>query len=252
MNRTVFVAWQDPETRTWFPIGRLSYDGHQFEFIYTKGVLDARKRAAFQQIHGLPDINAVYTSDSLFAVFSNRLIEPTRPDFREFADWMNLPPGEHDPMVLLARSGAERRLDTLQIFPLPEKDQAGKYNAVFFAHGIRHVPGAPEAVANLHPGERLGLDPEPSNKFDAYALRLLSNDTCVGYCPKYINKDLHRLLKDVPESLRVEVERVNPLDAPVQFRLLCKLTSDWPDNFSPFSDEEYQGLSGQSSLPASA
>jgi hypothetical protein len=139
----------------------------------------------------------------------------------------------------------------LQIFPLPEEQADGTYDAVFFAHGIRHVQGALEAVNSLEPGDQLILDPEPSNKFDAYALKLMSSNSCVGYCPKYISKDLHRLLQAVPTSILVSAERINPVEAPVQFRLLCKLKADWPDGFIPFSDEEYQPLP-EASLPASA
>ena len=46
---------------------------------------------------------------------------------------------------------------------------------------------------------------------------------------------------EVSETVHVTVERVNP-DAPLQFRLLCSLTADWPDSFQPCSDVLYEAL----------
>jgi len=37
------------------------------------------------------------------------------------------------------------------------------------------------------------------------------------------------------------VKRVNA-DAPIQLRLLCTLTADWPEDFKPCSSEDYQEL----------
>ncbi len=36
--QTLYLAWQDPEDRRWLPVGRLSFDGHIYRFVYTKGV----------------------------------------------------------------------------------------------------------------------------------------------------------------------------------------------------------------------
>src|SRR5262250_671161 len=35
--KTLYLAWQDPEDRRWLPVGRLSFDGHVYRFVYTKG-----------------------------------------------------------------------------------------------------------------------------------------------------------------------------------------------------------------------
>ena len=34
--KTLYLAWQDPEDRRWLPVGRLSFDGHVYRFVYTK------------------------------------------------------------------------------------------------------------------------------------------------------------------------------------------------------------------------
>lgn len=42
---SLFLAWQAPQQRAWFPIGRLDADlgEHRYGFNYTKGALQARE-----------------------------------------------------------------------------------------------------------------------------------------------------------------------------------------------------------------
>ena len=46
----LFLAWQDPVSRAWFPIGRLSSDGTTYQFVYTQGVKVAQQQCAFQPL----------------------------------------------------------------------------------------------------------------------------------------------------------------------------------------------------------
>jgi hypothetical protein len=73
------------------------------------------------------------------------------------------------------------------------------------------------------------------------ALRTDDPATIVGYCPRYISCDFLEILECNPNVVQVQVKRVNT-DAPIQLRLLCTLTADWPDNFKPCSSEDYQEL----------
>ena len=54
--------------------------------------------------------------------------------------------------------------------------------------------------------------------------------------------------KKSPDSVKVRVKRVNA-DAPIQLRLLCTLTADWPENFKPCSSEFYQELGHEQITP---
>jgi HIRAN domain len=98
-------------------------------------------------------------------------------------------------------------------------------------------------INTLRAGERLYLLPDPQNPHDGYALALRTDDptTIVGYCPRYIARDFLEVLGNSPNTVQVRVKRVNA-DAPIQLRLLCTLTADWPENFKPCSSEDYQEL----------
>lgn len=241
--KTLFLAWQDPISRSWFPIGRLTFDGGIYQFTYTQGVKEAEEKCAFKPLSSFPYLDEVYTSSQLFPVFANRLMSRSRPDYRSFIEWLNILNDENDPMAILARSGGERETDTLAVFPCPEIDEQGQYHLYFFSHGLRHLPSsAIERINQFESGEKLWLAHEFQNLSDSQALILNTSDHyIVGYCPRYLLAEIFELLR--PNSnLEVQVERVNKPPTPLQFRLLCKMSVDALDNFRPFSSSQYQPL----------
>ena len=75
------------------------------------------------------------------------------------SDANGFPQIEIDPMALLARSGGKRATDHFEVFPLPERNQAGEYQIYFFAHGLSHYPAtAQQRASQCIPGEDLLLD----------------------------------------------------------------------------------------------
>jgi hypothetical protein len=254
--KKLFFAWQDPKTRHWFPIGQLTFDGKQYCFVYTHGVKQAQAEANFQLLHSFPERDRIYKSSELFPLFSNRLMRPSRPDYQEYIQSLNIPQNEDDPIAILARSGGQKATDTFEVFPCPEIQENGVYHVHFFVRGLRYMPECSiERVKQLQPEDRLYLAHEVQNLYDENALLLLTEERHnLGYCPKYLAADISKVLKQNPksvrESVRVCVERVNPAPTPSQFRLLCNMTAQWHGGSSPFSGEEYQPIVDSSSLLA--
>jgi hypothetical protein len=242
--KTLFLAWQDPLTRKWFPIGRLTYDGRLYHFIYLQGAIEAHKDANFQPIISFPDFDQSYGSLELFPLFNNRLLRSSRPDYPAFIQWLNLPQDSLDPIAILSRTGGRRETDTFEVFPCPELDEQKKYRIHFFAHGLRHLP--PEAQQHLYqlrPGERLNLMHDAQNPYDSRALLLRTDDLhLVGYCPRYLVPDFFELVTNTPQQVTVAIERINPPPTPLQFRVLFSLTAEWSDGFQPFSSVAYVPL----------
>jgi HIRAN domain len=240
--KVLYLAWQDPKDRRWSPVGRLSFDGGVYRFVYTKGAL---KSPNFLPFGMMQDLYTVYESSELFPLFANRLLSKTRPEYKAFLDWLNIRNSEDDPLTLLGRSEGLRGTDSLTVFPLPEKGSDGTYRVHFFSHGLRYLPDcAVQVVEGLRPGSRLFLMPDPQNRHDTYAVALRTDDPVmiVGYCPRYLSQDFLFLLKTgTPDTPEVVVERVNK-DAPIQLRLLCSFRTPWPASFEPCSDEEYEVL----------
>ena len=244
-HSTLFLAWQDPNSRSWFPIGRLTFDGTNYQFTYTQGVLEAQQKCGFEPLPSFPRLGEVYTSTYLFSVFANRLMPKNRPDYSSFIHWLNLTQDESDPVAMLARSGGRRETDTLTVFLIPEPDSEGRYRLHFFLHGLRYLPQcAIERINCLEPGEKLWLAHEFQNHYDSKALTLNTEDHhIVGYCPRYLNSEIFEVLLRNPSLVEVRVEQVNLPPTPLQFRLLCNITAQDSNEFCPFSSYEYQPLS---------
>jgi hypothetical protein len=203
--------------------------------------------ARFVPLPAFPYFDRVYKSSELFPLFANRVMSPRRPDYKEFHQWLALPENEHDPMVVLARSGGQRVTDTLEIFRCPEQKSDGSYSLHFFAHGLRYM--ADDAVARaatLHHSEPLYVVLDVQNPADGDALLLRTCETVptdvrlLGYWPRYLAREICPLLKQNGQAVRVKVERVNLPPVPIQYRLLCQATVTPPDGTTLFSSQMYQ------------
>jgi hypothetical protein len=242
--KTLFLAWQNPKSRAWFPIGKLSFDGKYYQFVYTQGAKQAQDKCGFNLVYSFPDVDRVYTSTELFPLFSNRVMRRSRPDYQSYMTWLNIPESEDDPIAILSRSGGRKVTDNYEIFPCPEPDENGLYHIHFFAHDLRYFPpSAIERIHQLQPQEVLYLAHEFQNPYHSRALLLCTSDHyIVGYCPRYIVDDVFKLNENNLELFKVQVERINPVPAPLQLRLLCSMTAKWQDDFRPFSSQEYQPI----------
>jgi len=241
--KAVYIAWQYPDSRSWAPVGRLTRDDSLYKFVYTRGAEDAGKK--FQPFGRMQDLHVAYQSDELFPLFANRVLPKSRPEYGEYLEWLGLSKQSHDVMDELSRTGGLRATDSLELFPCPEPDANKNYETYFFSRGLRHMyADNQERARQLKPGENLYLMRDLQNKFDSMALLVRTGDpiSLVGYAPQYYSSEFTQLLKSVGEQdVKVSVERVNP-DAPIQYRVLCKLSSPWPANFSPCSERSYKAL----------
>lgn len=249
MSQTLLVAWQDPVARRWRPVGRLSRAGSLFEFVYVKGAESAQRESGFRPFESFTKLDDIYQSDVLFPLFANRVPSPSRSDYQDFTTWLNVPAGERDPIVLLARSAGRRATDSLELFPIPLPNDEGAYVAHFFAHGIRYAtPEAKDRILRLKVGDSLLLAHDFQNELDCRALLLRTREDTddgrhiVGYCPSYLLDDAFDLIVRCEFQPLVTVEKINPPPAPIQMRLLCKLDGCWPDGFAPFSGEAYKPI----------
>ena len=242
--KSLFIAWQAPDTRFWHTVGRLTRDGGGYQFSYTQG---AQASPSFEYLGRMIDKKSVYYSDELFPLFSNRLLDSSRPEYPDYLEWMGIGPEAHE-MELLARSGGVRGTDKLCLFPEVEPNERGEVELYFFSHGLRYLNEEErEAVSNLVSGEHLQLTVEhlqltveDGNASDSFALLLeTAEPQRVGYCPRYLNQGFREVLKR--ESIQLEVERVNS-DAPLQFQLLCKAQFILPAGFDLYGADEYQSL----------
>lgn len=247
MSNAVFVAWRSGNDGAghWGPVGKLERIPTGYRFVYTEG---ARQLDGFHPFTGMEDLEAIYESDELFPLFANRLLAPSRPEYDSFLEWGGFDPNDPpDPIALLGITEGRRATDMIEILPCPQPDGDGCYLTKFFLHGVRWFPApAIERISQLRPGEPLGLMLDINNSFDRHAVAVRTMDVgdryFIGYVPRYLANDVRRLcLQCNPEATTLTVERFNK-NAPLQFRLLCRLRSCWPSDFQPCDDDLYQPI----------
>lgn len=239
--KCLYVAWQDPQTRTWHTVGRLTRENGRYRFAYTRGALDSPR---FTYLGRMRDLHKAYVSESLFPLFSNRLLDSSRPEYPDYVQWLGVAAEETDPMQLLARSGGKRATDQLCLYPHPEPNEKGEIELFFFSHGLRYLDETGrQHIERLKAGDRLQLSREDDNAYDRYALAVQTAEQVkVGYCPRYLNRDLRQAM-GVAE-VKLTVEKANP-EAPLQFRLLCKAVFAPPPGFELFGTDAYQPLADE-------
>lgn len=244
MDKNLLIVWQNPKNRRWIPVGKLSYADGKYFFQYTNGAKSAVESKHFMPFGKMVDLDTRYESKELFPIFKNRLLQKSRPEYKDYLNWLDLSVDNMSPLDELARSGGIRATDNLQIFPIPES-RDNLYKVTFFSHGIRHLaPSYIERVKHLNQGNRLYLMRDIQNDQDSFALALRTDDPpeIVGYCPSFFVKDFDALIRsNGANNVNISVMRVN-LESPVQFRLLCELSTDWPNKFTPFQDEPFNTM----------
>jgi uncharacterized protein YegP (UPF0339 family) len=244
--RRLFVAWQDPTTRSITPVGcltrRQGSDGDTFEFYYLRRV---RQLPHFRPFVGFPSLHETYESASLFPFFENRIMPRTRDDYGEYVGMLGLSV-DADPFEILARSEGRRATDTIEVFPEPNLD-GGTVTCRFLVHGIRHIAGAHDAINDRRVGEALYVLPDPLNEFDEQAVLLRTGDyRLVGYVPAYLTSLIHRPLNAYGlDAVRVNVAHIGDRSEPSHQRLLCTLAARWPDDVPPLADSDFQPLASE-------
>ena len=237
----LFIAWQNPDSREWRPVGQLTRHGKRYRFVYTMGATKTRDFVPFGR---MDDLNTIYESSELFPLFANRLLPKSRPEYHEYLEWLNIPSGKDEPLALLSRTGGIRGTDSLMVFGCPEPVD-GKYLVHFFCHGISHLSQeALQIIEKLEVGTRLYLMLDVQNSFDrmAVALRTEQPKVIVGYVPRYFSGDFSKLVKGATqETVTVLVEGINR-EAPIQLRLLCKISANWPKGFRPCSGTDFKPI----------
>ncbi len=241
----LYVAWQDPTTRAIEPVGRLDRlcgapaDTYEFRYLRRAVTLDG-----FRPFLSFPDLQRTYRSSYLFPLFENRLMPRTRADYPDFVRALGL--GEDaDPFEVLARSEGRRQTDNIEVFPEPTLE-GGAVRCLFLVHGIRHIPGAEEAVDSLAVGERLSIVPDPQNPADRWAVGLRDGGfRLLGWVPRYLTELIHRPLEVLgPSAVDVRAEHVGARNGPIHLRLLCQLHAQWPHaQVWPFAGPEVEVVS---------
>lgn len=130
----------------------------------------------------------------------------------------------------------------------------GSFEHIFFAHGLGYFHDSAEKTVNkLEKGEKLFLCLDLQNEFDkdAVLIRADKPKDIIGYCPRYLAKNISMLVRDDPYSVEIFVEALSE-DAPANYKLLCRIKGQVNVNSELASlfmfGEEYKPLNSNSAF----
>lgn len=241
MGRDLYVAWQEPTTRTWHTIARLRRNKEEYEFLFTRGVtkLNSIPLDLFRM-----DVTKRYRSAELIPLFRNRLLSRNRADFPKVAGWLGLK-GDENEFETLAKFGLIPGSDAILIYPAPDLIERN-YSVEFFVHGIRHM-NSEMAVhcETLSEGSPLLPLLDVKNPVDpnAVAFRTTDDFRLLGYLPAFYAGDVRSILANpsLAKSTKIFVVKNNK-DAPIQLRLLCRIEAVVDQNFISLNSEVHRPL----------
>ena len=216
----LLVTRQDPRTRVYSAVGVLSCAHNRFTFGYLPRTT----------LPGFSDVGRTYSSASLFPLFSQRVMDPRRPDRQQWLQWLGLD-GDPDVFEVLAHSGGRRVSDSIELIRIPEPDGDGRFVLPFLVHGVRHLrtndTDLEERLQGLQPGDPLGLLPHEDNPYNPRALFVTNPDRPLGYVPE----PLLTLIDDVRTGgeLMLRVLRSNGPEAGDHLRLLVEASAQHPE-----------------------
>jgi len=244
MTKELFLLWQTPANNKWLPIGKLLYDAKKYIFKYTIGAELARNKENFIAFSQMDDLKKIYKSDELYPLFKNRLLPKSRPEYQKYLNWLDLDDKNYSDFEELSRTGGSKATDSFRILQIPENNN-GKYEVSFFVNGIRYLTtNSIDRIDRFEKNRSLYLMRDIQNKFDSSALVLRTDDPVeiVGYCPAFFVDEFNKLIEiNNAENIKVSVVKLNS-QAPLQFRLLCKLSTLWPSDFISFDQEAFQTI----------
>lgn len=250
-GRRLIVSWQHPITRAIEPVGQLTFDGHEYKFDY---FARARDVDGFVPLLGFDDIDASYTSSTLFPFFAQRIMDPRRPDYKRHLHELALD-DDDTPWELLSRSHGAREGDTIQLFPVPQL-RSESWHCYFLVNGVRHlmtksvpvhgiergmysIDQLEALIGSLKPGDELTLHPEPTNQFSQLALLVLAgSEDPLGYVPDLLTSALDRARE--AGTVQLHVEHVNSSDAGWHLRILVEMEAQLAPDFDFFAGEQFR------------
>ena len=215
--RSLRLIWQDEGSRQFVHVATLSQvEAENFVFRYEKGA----EHENFATLAEFPELDRVYTVNSLPAFFSNRAMSPRRASYPQYCSWLGLSEVP-TPMEILARSGGGRATDTFHVVD-DFRPVDGQVEGFFLASGVRHK-ASDNALSNLCEDERLLLVPEPDNQVNPQAILLsAASGELVGYVPDWLLDDVYGW--GLANTI-VRVAQVNA-EAPAHLRLLCRIKAN--------------------------
>ena len=247
---TLYLAWQDPKSRGWYPVGRLTrhdLEPTEYAFEYIRGAELAKECARPFEIPmlGFPELGRTYHASEIFPMFRYRAMNENRPDRAAYLKSLGLDPDHSDVLDELAISGGGSVADSFEVFPAIELDASGRFKTRFVLHGLRFTnPDSIHRAGSLNPEEPLELAFELNNPVTVHGITVKTADQyIIGWLPRYLVDVMHQDNAWKVVDVEAIVAQVN-FKAPLSHHVLVDFSGRLPPGVDPMSKlEMYQPIS---------
>ena len=188
MNNELWLIWKEPLSHKRFKIGILIKLNDGYEFSYVDPELGEARKVGFNFFPGFNDLSKTYKNNELFINIALRLPNKGRIDYLEILNSYNLDKESSDFDILKATRG-RTLTDNYEFVP------AFDLNKIEFdVAGTRHCKDINKCKDFLKINRVLYLEPEPNNKNDENAVKVVLKENGklyhLGYVPRYYSKEL--------------------------------------------------------------
>lgn len=188
MNNELWLIWKEPLSHRRFKIGILIKLNDGYEFSYVDPELGEARKVGFNFFPGFNDLSKTYKNNELFINIASRLPNKGRIDYLEILNSYNLDKESSDFNILKATRG-RTLTDNYEFVP------AFDLNKIEFdVAGTRHCKDINKCKDFLKINRVLYLEPEPNNKNDENAVKVVLKENGklyhLGYVPRYYSKEL--------------------------------------------------------------
>ena len=188
MNNELWLIWKEPLSHRRFKIGVLIKLNDGYEFSYVDPELGEARKVGFNFFPGFNGLSKTYKNNELFINITSRLPNKGRIDYLEILNSYNLDKESSDFDILKATRG-RTLTDNYEFVP------AFDLNKIEFdVAGTRHCKDINKCKDFLKINRVLYLEPEPNNKNDENAVKVVLKENGklyhLGYVPRYYSKEL--------------------------------------------------------------
>lgn len=188
MNNELWLIWKETLSHRRFKIGILIKLNDGYEFSYVDPELGEARKVGFNFFPGFNDLSKTYKNNELFINIASRLPNKGRIDYLEILNSYNLDKESSDFDILKATRG-RTLTDNYEFVP------AFDLNKIEFdVAGTRHCKDINKCKDFLKINRVLYLEPEPNNKNDENAVKVVLKENGklyhLGYVPRYYSKEL--------------------------------------------------------------
>lgn len=220
---TLFLTWQTShDRRQRYIVGEVRKTEQGYCLVYSTDTDDfneARSKG-FEGYPAFPLTEKTYNND-VMATFMKRLPPRTRTDFKDYLQSHHLPPSfDGDDFLLITHTGIRLPSDGFNLVPKLSEASIPFDFVMPLAAGSHYLKDY-EKPDSIEVGQVLRLVAESDNEHDTNAVKVMLEDTQIGYVIRPLSQTVNDLLR---RNVTCQVARKTRIESKLMIYLMISVT----------------------------